>query len=97
MNIVQLYEPTSTDGYTDRGDGRLFKTQGEAEAAGKNKWNAYASRSLTHHALECPDGRYLLLKSATPVSLHKSPQATEDIAAAALKKLTAEERAALGL
>jgi hypothetical protein len=97
MKIVTLYESASTDGYTATGDRLFYLDQGQAQAQSRAKHGGYSTLPLEHSAVATEDGRYLLLKSTRPVSLAGSTQAVEDLAASALKKLTTDERRALGL
>lgn len=97
MKVTTIYETAHTDGYTHTGDGRYFASEYDAEKAGKERYKAYAVSPIPRKAVEDEDGRYYLIKENNPVSLFGSKQAKEDIAAAALKKLTKEEKEALGL
>lgn len=97
MNITTLHEPASTDGYKHSGDGTYFLQRDHALQVALTRHGGHAVEPLQHSAVETEDGRFLLLKSATPVSIEGTQQATEDIVANALKKLTPAEIAALGL
>lgn len=97
MKIISLFEPASSDGYKHFGDGVFHLSASNADQAAKNKHGGYAVEPIKHDAIEFEDGRYLLLKSTKPVSIVGTTQATEDIAKAALEKLTPAERVALGL
>ena len=97
MNIIQIYESASTDGYKSFGDGVFFDTSTGANAFAKQKHGGYAVDALKHLSIMDKDGRYYLLKDTNPISLYGSRQAGEDMAKAALAKLTPEERKALGI
>lgn len=97
MKIIKLFEVASSDGYKSSGDGELHLSSTNAYQSARNRHKGYAAMPIEHDAIEAEDGRYLLLKSTNPVSVVGTAQAVEDIAKAALEKLTSAERAALGL
>lgn len=99
-NIINIYESTSTDGYTDSGDGRFFLSQSEAETAGKLRHSGWSSRPKTHTVFKCDDGGFLLLARKSPVYLENSPQLAQLAQREkenALNKLSDREKEILGL
>ncbi len=97
MEIITIYESASSDGYHHTGDGEFYLDKELADQAAKNRHAGYAVPSTAYAAIKTPDGRYLLLRSITPVSIVGTTQAIEDIAKAAMAKLSDTELAALGL
>ena len=97
MDIIKIYEPASTDGYTNDGDGVYFLEISLAIAAGRKKHGNYRSEPFEHLAIEVETGRYLLLKSSEPVIMADSEEYKTKIKLAALEKLSKEEKELLGL
>ena len=97
IKIIKIYEPTSTDGYTNEGDGIYFLESSLARIAGENKHGNYASEPLEHLAIEVEKGQYLLIKSSERIVLADSEEYKTKIKLAALGKLTKEEKELLGL
>lgn len=97
--LVPLYEAYHTDG---EGIGRrvgtigFFSTQADAEEAANKKVDPYTG-TRTVPAIKV-DGKYFLLSHADPVDVdNKERDRLAALREQALKKLTAEERAALGV
>lgn len=95
--IVTLYEPASSDGYSSKGDGKYYLESHVATAQGKQRHGNYASSNFEHPAIKGDAGKFWLLKQTTPVVLADSAEAQAEIKKAALAKLSAEERKVLGL
>lgn len=97
MKIVTIYEAQHTDGYSHFGGGVYFLSESEAASWSKTKYGGYAVAPQPIAAIDDGNGRYYILKSVKPVSILGTQQAKEDLAKAALSKLTKEEIEALGL
>lgn len=97
MEIVRLYEPASTDGYTHSGDGVYYLDESVARSVGKNRHGNYSVDPLLHLAIEIIKGDYLRLVSSHPVHLADSEKAKDEIREKALSKLSDEEKELLGL
>ena len=96
MEIIILYETASSDGYTPTGDEIFYLNNLDAIAKSQIMHGAYTCSPIRHNAIKTDDGRYLLLKSTTPISIADSSQAKEDIVKHALQKLTDAERMTIG-
>lgn len=95
--ITLLYEPASSDGYSHTGDGEFYLCESTAQQVGRNRHGGYSVDPIQHDAYQFEPGNYLLLRSTQPVAVVGTAQATQHIDKAALNKLTAAEREALGL
>jgi hypothetical protein len=97
MKIVNLYEITSSDGYTDRGEGRYFLSESEAKTAGEIHNKGWSSTPKKHNAIENEEGGFFILQKSSPVYLEGSPAMEEYKKKKAFEKLTSEDRKLLGL
>lgn len=97
MEIINIYESASTDGYTSTGDRKYFTEKSLAIAYGKNKHGNYVTDPICYYAINIPDDGYLILASKDPVFLADSEEEKKKIKDHALSKLSSEEREVLGI
>ena len=97
MEIIEIYETASSDGYTDSGDRLYYLDLSIAKIAGRNKHKNYASGPIHHFAIKFDKDRYLILKSEKPVIIADTKTAIAEARKSALNKLNKEEQELLGL
>lgn len=97
MEVIELYETASTDGYKQHPDGKFFESKFKAVAYGKNKYGYHSTEPIAHFAISDGDGNYYLLQQKESIQLADSKAEMEKVKRAALSKLTIEERQVLGL
>lgn len=87
--FVTIWEATSSDGYTERNTGRYYEDKSHAGMVAQKSWGSPRERT----AIEVGGSLYLV-ESKKPVVFADD---LADLKAEALKKLTPEEKAVLGL
>lgn len=97
MNVIEIYESGSTDGYKHFGDNKYFLNESMAKAYAKNKHGNYCIDPIKHFAINAGDEKYYLLKSESPINLANSEAEKLKIKESALSKLSSEEREILGV
>jgi hypothetical protein len=97
MNIITLYRPCSTDGYTHFPEDIFFDNSLESARYAKEKHGGYAVDSSAVKAIEGEPGYYYLLSRETPVTIHGSLEFGEQARQAALGRISPQDKAILGL
>lgn len=87
--FVTIWEATSSDGYTERDTGRYYADKNHAGMVAQKSWGSARERT----AIDVGGSLYLV-ESKVPVVFADD---LKDLKETALKKLSPEEKAVLGL
>jgi len=92
IEIVTLYQLGSTDGYHDRYNGPYYRTSADANV---DKTSGYVIGPKTVKAVELDFGRFLILESATPITIKGETTYDDELRAQTLSRLTPAQREAI--
>lgn len=99
MDIIEIYESASTDGYSMFGDKKYFYKKCDADEYSKLKHGKFFGRSLLRRGLSTgsEDEFYLFKEDPVIIVIENTKAMDEKLKEIVLSKLTDKEKELLGL